>query len=75
MLLKKILRYIKKIRYSVKVKVHFRYYHKREKYRCRMKEILQQKFFKKETSIIFFVVKKEGKTFDILQKLTFKYAY
>ena len=30
-----------------------------------MKEILQQKFFKKETSIIFFVAKKEGKTFNI----------
>ena len=70
--LKRILRYIRKIRYLAKVKVHFRYYHKREKYRCRMKEILQQKFFKKET-ILF--AKKEGKTFDILRKLTFKHAY
>ena len=40
-----------------------------------MKEILQQKFFKKETSILFFVAKKEGKTFNILRKLTFKHAY
>ena len=59
--LKRILRYIRKIRYPAKVKVHFRYYHKREKYRCRMKEILQQKFFKKETSIIFFLLKKKEK--------------
>ena len=61
---KRILWYIRKIRYSVKVKVHFRYYHKREKYRCRMKEILQQKFFKKKTSIIqtcILIEKREAK--------------